>query len=76
MTDPILLARHGDIECLLTGLEAGERERELLPQPVQAARHEVVHQVVLARHGIEHATHATRFVLPVDLFKAEIGATA
>ena len=52
----------GDVERALPGLKAGERQREVLPQPMHAERHQVVHDVVLAGHRAEHRAH------PLGLF--------
>ena len=48
----------GDVERALPGPQARLQQREALPQPVHAAGHEVVHQVVAAGDGIEHAADA------------------
>ena len=55
------------------GVQAGERQRELLPEPVRAAGHQVVHQVVVAGNRIEHAAHAALLFVPGNAFVAEIG---
>src|SRR5437763_5208671 len=52
--------------------EIGEREGEPLPQPMDPARHEVVHQVVAAGDRIEHAPHAAGFITPRYALKAEV----
>src|SRR6185436_5777875 len=47
-------------------------DRETLPQPVEARRHEVVHEVVLAGDRIEHTADAPRLVLERYPLVAEI----
>ena len=42
------VARH--IERALAGTQSGLRQGETLPDPMRAARHQIVHQVVVARH--------------------------
>ena len=63
----------GHVERALAGVQARERQRELLPQPVHAARHQVVHQVVVAGDGVEHAADAPLLLAPGHAFVAEIG---
>ena len=53
-----IAAAAGDIQRPLPGAQVGEREREAFPQPVGACRHQVVHQVVVAGHGVENPAHA------------------
>ena len=64
----------GHVQRFLTGPQVRELQRELLPQPVHAAGHEVVHQVVVAGDGVEHAAHAPGFFVPRDALVAEVGA--
>ena len=52
---------------------AGRVDGEALPQPMQPGRHQVVHQVVLAGDGVEHAAHAPRLVVDVDLLRSRNG---
>ena len=62
----------GDIECMLSWPEPGLGERKPLPQPVHAAGHEVVHQVVAAGNGIEHAADARGLFLGSHPLIAEV----
>ena len=45
----------GDVEHAVARPHAAHRDRERLPQAVQAERHQVVHQVVLRRDRLEDA---------------------
>ena len=63
----------GHIQRPLPGPQAGQRQRESLPQPVRARRHQVVHQVVIAGDGVEHAAHAARLSRARNPLEAEIG---
>jgi hypothetical protein len=65
-----------DIERPPPRPEAGQRQRKLLPQSVRAARHQIVHQIVAIGHRVEHAAHASRFVLERNLLKAKINTVA
>src|SRR5262249_28612346 len=62
-----------DVERALAGTQAGERQREFLPQPVRAARHEIVHEVVVARDGVENAADAALLLVPRDALVPEVG---
>ena len=53
-----IAAAGGDVERLLARPQARLRDREALPQPVQAADISVVHQVVARGDGVEDAAHA------------------
>ena len=56
------------------GRTPDEVDGEALPQPVQAARHEVVHHVVLAGDRVEHAAHAPRLLVRRNVLVAEVRA--
>ena len=49
------------------------RHQRLLPGAVQAARHQVVHQVVAPRHRMEHVVHQRLLVAQRHPAEAEIG---
>ena len=66
----------GDVERPLTRSQVGLRERELLPDPMQASRHQIVHQVVFGGHRVENAANALRLVAPGDFFETEVGGFA
>ena len=53
----------GNVQRPLALPEPGQRQRELLPEPVHSAGHQVVHQVIFAGDGVEHAAHAARLFL-------------
>ena len=63
----------GDVERALARAQRGLRQRELLPYPMHARRHQVVHQVVVAGDGVEDGAHARGLLVPGDLLVAEIG---
>ena len=44
----------GQVQHMVTHAHAAGRREPAFPQPVHAERHQVVHQVVLARHRSEH----------------------
>ena len=62
----------GKVEDAHARAHARRIDGEALPQPVQARRHEIVHQVVLAGDRVEHVAHALRLVFDRDLLEAEI----
>ncbi len=62
----------GDVERAMAGPKPGLGEREALPKPVQAARHQVVHQVVVAGDRVEYAAHARGLFRGRDFLVAEI----
>src|SRR5262249_10249985 len=66
----------GDVEEELarTRVEAADQFR--LPQPVDAATHEVVHQVVAGRHRREDAAYTARLFLERYALEAEIRLAA
>jgi hypothetical protein len=63
----------GDVEHGLAAAQVGHRHGVGLPDAVQAARHQVVHQVVLAGDGRKHAGDALRLFLLVYRFETEMG---
>mmetsp|Transcript_50958 Transcript_50958/g.119475 ORF Transcript_50958/g.119475 Transcript_50958/m.119475 type:complete len:360 (-) Transcript_50958:1906-2985(-) len=62
-----------DVERALARLEVGHLHRVGLPGPVQAGRHQVIHQVVFGRDRVEHAAHPAGLLALVDLLEAEMG---
>ena len=50
----------GHVEDRLAGARLHLGDEAVLPQPVHAARHQVVHQVVVARDGREDPADAAR----------------
>jgi hypothetical protein len=62
-------AGHVEHRLAAPGLHAADEL--ILPQPVHAARHEVVHQVVAGCNPAEHGAHAPCLLLGCDLFVAE-----
>src|SRR5690606_27114484 len=44
----------GDVQYPLARAHTGHLDGEVLPQAVDAPRHQVVHQIVLGGHGVEH----------------------
>ena len=54
----------GDVQAPVPGAQTALLDREALPQPMRAQRHQVVHQVVAIGDGIEHAAHALALVAP------------
>ena len=63
----------GDLARAFAGPHVRDGDRVRLPGAVQAERHDVIHQVVLRRHRIEHAAHPRRLGRFVDLVVAEVG---
>src|SRR5687767_1599987 len=47
-----------DIQYALTRSDSALIDRETLPQPVQPDGHQVIHQIVASRDGLEHAGNA------------------
>jgi len=47
------------------------RRGHVLPEPVHARAHQVVHQVVAAGHAVEHAAHQARLVGGIDILKTK-----
>ena len=62
----------GDIQGVLTRAQTGQRQREVLPQPMRAKRHQIVHDIVFARDRRKNGAHALRLVGRRDLFEAKI----
>ena len=62
----------GNIQHALALLQVGDQHRVGLPGAVQAIRHQVVHHVVLGRHGIEHTAHAARLVALVHRLETKM----
>src|SRR6185437_1243068 len=63
----------GDIEHRLAAARRETIDEFELPQPVDAAAHQVVHQIVAPRHAVEDAAHESRFLTRGDPAVAEIG---
>ena len=61
----------GHVEDLLAGARLHPGDEAVLPQPVHAARHGVVHQVVAARDRAEDLADAARLLLGADQLVAE-----
>ena len=61
------------IENFLAWLDIRHLNRQTLPEPVDAERHHIVHQIVITGDGIEYAPHALGLFLLGNLFKAEMG---
>ena len=71
--DGEIAAAGRDVERLLAGSKARLRDREALPQPMQPARHHVVHEVVARCDRIENAAHAGLLLVPRHALVAEVG---
>jgi hypothetical protein len=65
----------GDVEHPLTLLHVGHSDGVGLPQPMQAHRHEVVHDVISGGHGVEHPAHMPGFLAFVDRLETEMRRT-
>src|SRR4051794_4279405 len=63
-------ARH--VENLLARAGLYASDETILPQPVHAAGHEIVHHVVSARDGAEDLPNAPRLLFGADDLVAEI----
>ena len=66
----------GDVERRLPGFEPRLFDREAFPEPVQAERHQIVHQVVARCHRVEDAAHTVPFLRDRDSLVAEVGVAA
>ncbi len=69
----------GDVEepeRLLAARRVDGGDQRVLPGAVQAARHQVVHQVVAPRHRPEDVVHQPLFGVEVDGLEAEMGVAA
>ena len=66
----------GDIECTAAGFQSGQRQRELLPEPMSAARHQIVHEVVAVGDAVEYAPDTARLVLERNVLKTKVGGFA
>jgi hypothetical protein len=65
----------GDIEQRERRIGARRIERvdhDVLPDPVQARRHQVVHQVVAGRHAVKHLVHQRLLVAQGHVAEAEM----
>ena len=62
-----------DIENELARLRVELGDRGVLPEPVHAARHRVVHQIVFRRHRRKYGAHAPRFFSARHLLEPEGG---
>ncbi len=49
------------------------RDHDVLPDPVQARRHQVVHQVVARRHAVKHVVHQRLLVAQGHVPEAKMG---
>jgi hypothetical protein len=61
-----------DIEKGVAGARAQPAHQLRLPQPMDAAAHQIVHEIVAGRHAVEDALHAAAMLLRRHLFVAEI----
>ena len=66
-------AAGGQIEHPHAGTQCRLPHREMLPDSVQTAGHQVVHQVVAAGHGVEHAAHPAGLFGGIDLLVTKVG---
>ena len=62
----------GEIDQCLVGLRCHPVDHRRLPQPVDAAAHKIVHQVVARRHRIKNTAHKAGLVRPPHGAEAEI----
>ncbi len=62
----------GHVEDMLAGARFHPGDEAVLPQPVKAARHDVVHHVVAARDGTEDLADAAGLLFRADELLAEI----
>ena len=65
----------GDVEQRERRLAARRIERvdhQVLPDPVQARRHQIVHQIVALRHAVKHVVHQRLLVAQGDVPEAEM----
>ena len=63
----------GDVEDAVPGTHAGELDSEALPEPVDTAGHQVVHEVVARGHGVEDSGDQAGLLVLVHLAVAEVG---
>ena len=61
-----------DVEQILSGAQGQPLDQPRFPEPVNAPRHEVVHQVVALRNAIEDVAHEVVLALERDVAKAEV----
>ena len=66
----------GDVEqrerrIALRRIERGDHD--VFPDPVQADRHQIVHQVVARRHAVKHLVHQRLLVAQGDVPEAKMG---
>ena len=66
-------AAAGDVEHPAAFPDAALFDGEVLPQPVQPGRHQIVHQVVALRHGMKHFRDLFRFLRFLDGLETEMG---
>src|SRR5690606_10000959 len=62
-----------DVQHLVSCPHGGDFDSEALPQTVDAAGHEVVHEVVFGGHGMEYVSDACGFLFNGDFFKTKVG---
>lgn len=73
-----LMDAEGDVACAARDIEirqscarANTAYERIFPDPVQAAGHEVVHQIVTRGDGIKDAAHQPGFFIGADVFLTE-----
>ena len=49
------------------------RDEDILPHPMQAARHQIVHDVVALGHLVEHVVDEALLLVERDIAVAEMG---
>ncbi|MCY1433430.1 hypothetical protein D9M71_494580 [compost metagenome] len=63
----------GDVQHAVARAHAGQLDGEALPQAMDAAGHQVVHQVVLGRNRVEHLGNLVGLLALRDLLVTEVG---
>ena len=61
------------IQHLLAAADSGKIDCDVLPQTVDTEGHQVIHDVVAARHRIEDAAHSLGFLFYINGFISEMG---
>ena len=63
----------GNINEVLAGLGVEAIKQHRFPDPVHAARHQIVHQIIIAGDTVKDAAHHPRLFLGADALEAKIG---
>ena len=63
----------GKIEYFLTPACAALFDSKTLPQAMNAKRHDIIHQIIVAGYRVKHALNAALLVIPGNLLEAEVG---